>query len=60
MGIGKFSLANVVLCHLSYDPALGVSTTTNYVVSGEIGRVMCSNPHFVKRMSAITSIPLHL
>ena len=60
MSIGKFSLANATLSHLSYDPASGVPTTANYVGSGEIGRIMCSDPPLVKRMSAITSISLHL
>ena len=50
MSIGKFSLANATLPHLSYDPASGVPTTANYVGSGEIGRIMCSDPPLVKRM----------
>ena len=60
MSMGKFYLANATLPHLSYDPALGVPTTANYMGSSETGRIMCSGPPFVKRMSAITSISLHL
>ena len=50
MSIGKLSLANARLAHLSYDPASVVPTTLNYVGRYEIGRIMCSDPPLVKRM----------
>ena len=60
MSIGKLSLANAALSHLSYDPASGVPNTTNYVGSEETRRILCSDPPIVKRMSAIISISLRL
>ena len=50
MSKGKFSLANARLSRPSYDPASVVPTTLNYVGSGEIRRIMCSDPPLVKRM----------